>query len=41
MMLYLLELMTFSCVAALTLTKNPNFENIFEALRTYLDASFG
>ena len=39
--LYVIELVTFSCIAALTLTDNPNFSNLFEALRTYLNASLG
>lgn len=38
---YLLGLLTFACVAALTLTENPNFANLFEAMRTYLMASLG
>ena len=41
MILYVLELVTFSCIAALTISENPNFANLFEALRTYLDASLG
>lgn len=41
MVLYVIELLTFSCIAALTLTANPNFENLFEASRTYLEASLG
>ena len=39
--IYMLGLLTFSCVAALTLSVNPNFENLFESLRTYLNASLG
>lgn len=38
---YLLGLLTFACVATLTLTSNPNFANLFEALRTYMMASLG
>jgi len=41
MFLYALELIVFSCLAALTLTNNPNFNNIFFALLTYLEASLG
>ena len=39
--IYLLGLLTFACVATLTLTSNPNFANLFEAMRTYLMASLG
>ena len=39
--LYGLELIVFSSIAALSIAENPNFANIFEALRTYLDASLG
>lgn len=39
--IYLLGLLTFACVATLTLTDNPNFANLFEAMRTYLMASLG
>jgi len=41
MTLFALELITFSAIAALTLTENPNFSNIWQALRTYLEASLG
>ena len=39
--IYMLGLITFSCVATLTLTSNPNFSNLFLATRTYLEASMG
>ena len=39
--LYLIELLTFSCIAALSLTDNPAFSNLFNAFRTYLSASLG
>lgn len=38
---YLLGLLTFACVATLTLTSNENFSNLFRAMRTYFDASLG
>jgi len=40
-LLFALELIVFSSVAALTLTNLPDFTNIFESLRTYLEASLG
>ena len=39
--IFLLGLLTFACVATLTLSANPNFENLFEAMRTYLNAALG
>lgn len=39
--IYLLGLLTFACIATLTLTQNPNFANLFEAMRTYFSASLG
>ena len=41
MILFILELTTFSCIAALTLTINPNFANLGLAFRTYLLSSLG
>ena len=38
---YLLNLLVFSCVATLTLTDNPEFANLYEAMRTYLMGSLG
>ena len=38
---YFIGIITFSCIATLTLTTNPNFENLFEATRTYIMASLG
>lgn len=40
-LLYVLGLLTFSSIAALTLTTNPHFADIFQALRTFLEASLG
>lgn len=39
--IYMLGLLTFACIATLTLTSNPNFANLFEAIRTYFMASLG
>ena len=39
--IYFLGLLTFACVATLTLSSNPNFVNLFEAMRTYIMASLG
>ena len=39
--IYLLGLLTFACVATLTLTSNPNYENLYKAMKTYLEASLG
>ena len=39
--LYILELLTLSCIAALVIQENPNFSNIFKAFITYLSASLG
>ena len=39
--IYFLGILTFSCIATLTLTTNPNFANLFEAGRTYVMASLG
>ena len=39
--LYVIELVTFSCISALTMSENPNFSNLFNAFRTYLSASLG
>ena len=41
MTLFMLELITFSCIAALTITDHPKFSNLWQALRTYLEASLG
>jgi len=41
MILYLLELFTFSCIATLTMNDNPSFDNLFESMRTYLTSSLG
>ena len=41
LVIYLLGLVTFSCVATLTLTEKQEFENLFEALRTNLGVSLG
>ena len=41
MILFVLELVVFASIAALTLTDLPDFTNIFESLRTYLEASLG
>jgi hypothetical protein len=41
MVLYLLELLTFSCIAALTMNENPNFHDLFTAMRTYLASRLG
>ena len=38
---YLLNLLVFSCIATLTLTDNPEFANLYEAMRTYLMGSLG
>ena len=39
--IYFLGILTFSCIAALTLTTNPNFSNLFEASKTYVSSSLG
>ena len=39
--IFFLILVTFSCMASLTLTSMEIFENIFQAFRTYLNASLG
>ena len=39
--LYVIELVTFSCVAALTMSENPAFANLYHAFNTYLSASLG
>ena len=39
--IYFLGILTLSCIATLTLNSNPNFMNLFEALRTYIAASLG
>ena len=41
MLLYILELVVFASIAGLTLSDMSDFNNIFEALRTYLEASLG
>ena len=38
---YMLGIITFACIATLTLSSNPNFANLFEATRTYVMASLG
>ena len=39
--IYVLGMLTFSCVAALTLTEKQEFSSLFEATRTYFAASLG
>ena len=39
--IYGIVMMVFASVATLTLHDNPNFENLFEATRTYVMASLG
>ena len=39
--IFVIELVIFSSIAAMSLSVNPNFANMFEALRTYLSASLG
>ena len=39
--IYMLGIITFACIATLTLSSNPNFANLFEATRTYVMASLG
>ena len=39
--IYILGILTFSCIAALTLTTNPNYSDLFEASKTFIMASLG
>ena len=39
--IFMLVLVTFSCMATLTLTSLENYETVFQALRTYIHASLG
>ena len=39
--IYFLGLLTFSCVATLTLHENRNFESLYEAMRSFVIASLG
>ena len=39
--LLVLQIILFSCIAALTLSDNPNFENIGVAILTYLNSALG
>ena len=41
LVIYLLGLLTFACVGTLTMSSNDNFANLYEAMRTYVDASLG
>jgi len=41
MIIYLLGLLTFASIATLTLHENPNFADLFEAMRTFVMASLG
>ena len=41
MVLLILQLVLFSCIAALTLSDNPNFANISAAILTYLNSALG
>ena len=41
LVIFVIELIVFSCIAALTLTKHPKFANLFEAMRTFINASLG
>jgi len=41
LIIYLLGLLTFACIATMTLHENPNFENLYEAMRTFIMASLG
>jgi len=41
LVIYVLGLLTFSCIATLTLHENKNFENLYEAMRTFMIASLG
>jgi len=36
-----LGLLTFSSIATLTLHENKNFENLYEAMRTFIMGSLG
>ena len=40
-MFYLMGLMTFACIAALTLHEDPNFSDFYESIRTFMKASLG
>ena len=39
--IYMLGLLSFSCVATLTLHENRNFESLYEAMRSFVIASLG
>jgi hypothetical protein len=39
--IYLLGLLTFACVATLTLHGNSNFVNLYQAMLCYINASLG
>jgi len=41
LVIYLLGLLTFACIATMTLHENPNFSNLYEAMRTFIMASLG
>ena len=41
MVLTLLQLFMFGCIAALTLSDNPNFANLYLAIKTYLMSALG
>ena len=39
--IYFLNLLTFASIAIMTLHTNPNFENLYEAMRSFIMASLG
>jgi len=41
MLLYLMGLLTFACIAVLTLHEDSNFSDLYESIRTYMMASLG
>ena len=41
LVLYLLGVLTFACVALLTLSELPAYEDLFESFRTFVNASLG
>ena len=41
MVLYLMGLLTFACIAVLTLHEDSNFSDLYESIRTYMMASLG
>ena len=41
MVIYLMGLLTFACVAVMTMHEDPNFSDLYESIRTYMMASLG